>query len=184
MSIFGYSEPVVIGVLLFLVVVIVYGLPYLQRKKNVLDYSNYDFKHSNAYFHFAGSSGPGYENVKLSADPITHNNGHATIPLETLPNPLVDVILDENDSDCNVVIKRTTDAIFGKRIDILCNVDANSCKHAWNNIYVQNWGHYRDKFMDAARNEVVRNSLHNKELLDEMKDSASAPLANNNGAIL
>lgn len=178
--IFGVSEPVVIGLILFATVVIVYAIPYLQKKKSFLDYNNFNYKNSNAFFHYAGTTGPGYDNIKLSAAPTVHNNGHATIPLEGLPNPLVDVILDESDPNCNVDIKRTADAIFGVRIDVLCNVDANSCKHDWNNVYVRNWGHYRSRFIEAAKNEVLRNGLQNKELLDEMKDTVT-PTASNGG---
>jgi hypothetical protein len=177
--IFGYSEPVVVAIILFAAVVIVYALPYMQKKKSLLDYSNYNVKDSNAYWHYAGTGpAPGYMNVKLAKNPITHNNGHATVHLEGLPNPLIDVVIDENDKNCNCVIKRTADALFGIRIDILCNIDGNSCKHEWDNVYVQNWLQYRNKMMDAAKSEVLRSGLQSKELIDELKESPSMTTSN------
>jgi hypothetical protein len=171
--IFGVSEPVIIAVVLLIVIIVLYVIPEINKRRNVLDYSNFRVKDSNAYWHYAGSGpAPSYMNLQIQKAPIVHNNGRATVYLEGLPNPLVDVVIDENNENCNCVIKRTADALFGVRIDVLCNVDANSCKHSWDNVYVQNWDQYTKTFIDAAKQEVVRNTLDNKELLDEIRNTS------------
>jgi hypothetical protein len=169
MPIFGINEPVLVAILVLFIVLIVYVMPIIIRKKSFTDYSNFEVKNSNAFWHFAGVTGPSYNNVKLGSAPTVHADGRATIPLENLPNPLVDVNMNPMDDDCNVKVKLSSDLFFGTRVDVLCNIDANGHKREWDNVFVDKWDRYISAFKDAAKRKVLQDSLESKELVEELK---------------
>jgi len=172
MVIMGVSEPVIIAGIVALIVFMLKVLPTLRKKKSLIDYDNFNMKESNAFWTYAGTGpAPSYTGIQLDKSPVIHSNGRATVWLEGIPNPLQDVAINEMDKDCDVMIKRTADALFGVRIDVLSRIDANGCRHEWDNVYVQNWQTYRDRFMDAAKHEIASKALGDKELLDELKGS-------------
>ena len=170
MPIFGISEPILIALIVLAMIFILKVLPEIQKKKSLIDYNNFNVKESNAYWTYAGSgNAPAYTNIGLDKAPVIHSNGRATVWLEGIPNPLQDVAINEFDEECDCVIKRTADALFGVRVDVLCRIDANGCRHDWDNVWVQNWQSYRNRFMEAAKNEVASKGLKDRELLDELK---------------
>ena len=170
MSVFGVSEPVIIGIIVLIIFFIKYGLPYVKKKKSLTDYDNYNIKNSVAFWTFAGNGGPSYTNVPLSKTPITHDNDNATVYLEGIPEPLRGVKLNENNVDCDIMIKRTPETAFGIRVDVLCRIDANGIRRGWDNAYVQNWNHLRDRFVEVGKHEYLKAQLNNKEFINELKD--------------
>jgi hypothetical protein len=168
MAIFGVSEPIIIGLIVLAMAFVVYGLPYIQKKRSIVDYDNFDLKHGVAFWSFAGNGGPGYVGLQ-PIETKTHVNNRATVKLEGLPNSFTDVKINETDDDCDVMIKRTADALFGTRIDVLCKIDANGCRQQWDNVYVQNWQRYRDMFKESAKSELIQEGLVNREIVDEIK---------------
>jgi hypothetical protein len=172
MSVFGVSEPVVIGILA-LIAIIIYVASMMFRRRLTTDYSNFDIRHSVAYFHFAGVVGPGYANLQLKEPPIIHGNGKATLHLETLPRAFNDVCIDKLSKECNYKIKDTAENLFGTRVDIYLNIDANGNKQQWDNVLVQNWDMYVDRFSKSAKSKVLMDRLLEKEFDDEIKAAST-----------
>jgi hypothetical protein len=172
MGFFGVSEPVLVAALVVIVVFFIYVLPMITRNKSSIDYKNFDHKNSVAFHHFGGVGGPGYMNVKLREEPTTHPNGKATIWLEGLPKPFTNVNINHLSEDCNCKVKLTADAIFGTRIDVFWNIDANSCLQQWDNMLIQNWSGYVNRLKKNAKTQVLMQQLAEKEFNDEIKNLA------------
>ena len=168
MSVFGVSEPVIIAGIVCVIVFIKYGLPILIKKKTTIDYNNFDFKNTVAFHHFGGTFGPGYSNLQLKEAPTVHGDSKATMWLEGLPRPFTDLNINPLSKKYNFKIKNTADAIFGTRIDVYWNVDANGNKTQWDNVLVQNWNIYSDELQKSAKEKVLINSLMEKEFTNEV----------------
>lgn len=179
MPIGGVSDPVIVAILVTIGIFMVYVFPKLLAKKSLINYNNFDVRNTNAFYHFAGISGPGYHNLQIKERPTYYANGRYSIQLEGLPKPLNDVNLNPFDGDCNVKIKLAANTFFGERIDVLCNIDANGHKSPWDSVYVENWDRYVDRLKDSSKHKILKEVLENKELADEIKGQQPLGAVNN-----
>ena len=166
---FGLENELVL-MALFAVVIFVFlfeeEIKALWRKKTITRYEEGDWRNSNAVFHYGGRGGKAYSNLRLSGAPFIEANGKATIPLEGLDNPLMNVNISEDDPDSNIRIKADP---FGLKTRIYCNIDAANHPYEWDNILVDNYDRYVERAMADAEKRVRLNRLRNKELEDKEK---------------
>lgn len=173
MPMFGFSDPVLVAILVAIIAFVKYGLPYFMKTKTDTDYREFDTKNSTSFNHFGGVGGPGYMNLKLKEAPVVHVDGKATVWLEKLPHAFTNVNINPLSPECNFKIKLTADTAFGTRVDVYWNIDANGNVQEWDNILVQDWNLYANRLHRTAKTKVLVSQLAEKEFNEEMKGLSS-----------
>lgn len=172
--IFGLSEPIFLMIVIAAIVVLIKLLPFLAKRGNNLDYSNWNVKNSVAYFHYLGRGGSGFSGKKQSKPMIDHGNHRVTLFLEGLPMPITDVNLNPDDPEKDYKIIEDHNLISGTRIDVYLRKDANSIRYDWSNIAVTDMVSYQDRMREVFENKILSDNMKQKEIQETMKGERSS----------
>ena len=175
----GLTEPVFLVVVVAAIIAVIKLLPLFTFKKNNLDYNNFNIKYSNAFFHYYGRGGNGFQNKKQSKALVDHGNYKATFFLEGIPNPITDVNINPDDPEKDYRILPTNDLLAGTRVDILLRKDANGIRYDWANVAVEDMISYQNRLKEDVKSKIVSEKIEDRALEEIMKGEGFNPSSSN-----